>query len=164
MDKHEIFSGICVAIFTAVAAFFDSTLSYLVALFAGFIFNILAGFRADEVKIEIRRIIPPVLLKNFSGNKFKDSLLELLLITSITYFLKGIADLMHYEESSSYVVQFLIAIALYYYIRNGLRNLNKGYPKVKFITMMYYLLAFKFRQIFGSDVADIVDKAEENNK
>ncbi len=124
MEKFDSFiSWVCITVFTAIMAFFDSTVSYLIALLLGFAFNILAGFRADEVKIKITRLIPPKILENFNGNKFKDSLMELLIITGVTYFLKGIADLMDYEDKSQYVVQVLIAIAIYYYFRNGLKNL-----------------------------------------
>ena len=54
-----------------VAAYFDSTFTFMIALFAAFIFNILAGLRADDVTFKMWRII------NFDGHKFKDSLKEL---------------------------------------------------------------------------------------
>lgn len=164
MPKNEVLNSILVAIFTAVMAFFDSTISYLVALLFGFLFNILAGFRADEVKVKITRLIPPLILENFNGNKFKDSLMELLIIAGVTYFLKGIADLMDYEDKSQYVVQVLIAIAIYYYFRNGLKNLASVYPKNKFIVVLHYLIAFKFRSLVGGDIADIVEKAEKETE
>jgi len=148
---------------SAIAAYLDSTITFLAALIIAFSFNILAGFRADEVKLTIQRIFPPIFLKNFQGNKFKDSLMELLLITFVIYLLKIIADLMKYQSQSTYVVQFLAAIAIYYYFRNGLKNLKDVYPKNRFIAVVYHLISFKFRQLVGSDVADIVD-AEENGK
>lgn len=164
MPRNEVINSILVAIFTAIMAFFDSTVSYLIALFLGFAFNILAGFRADEVKIKITRLIPPKILENFNGNKFKDSLMEFFLITGVTYFLKGIADLMDYEDKSQYVVQVLIAIAIYHYFRNGLKNLASVYPKNKFIVVLHHLIAFKFRSLVGGDIADIVEKAEKETE
>jgi len=86
--------------------------------------------------------------------------MELFLIMSITYLLKVIADLMKYRDQSPYVVQLLIAIAIYYYFRNGLKNLQKVYPKNRFIAVVYHLISFKFRQLVGSDVADIIDQNE----
>lgn len=166
----DIFQATLVAASTGIAAFFDSTYTYLIALFIGFVFNILAGFRADEVKVKIKRIFPPVLaFEKFSGNKFKDSLMELALIFTVTYILKGLFDLMNYENSSSVVVQYLTWIALYYYLRNGLRNLSKVYPKVKWIRMLYNLIAFKLKEMFGADISEIVtdeekkDDAEKNS-
>ena len=37
----------------------------------------------------------------------------------------------------------------------------KVYPKVKFLRLVYYLIAFKLKEIIGSDLSDIVEKAEE---
>ena len=166
MEKfYNYVQGAMFFIFTSCAAFLDSTFGYLIALLLGFSFNILAGFRADEVKLTLHRIFPPIVVfKNFKGNKFKDSLLELFLITFITYLLKGVIDLMDYDDKSVYVVQWLFAIAIYYYFRNGLRNLVKVYHKVKFLRLVYYLIAFKLKEIIGSDLSDIVEKAEKEQE
>ncbi len=164
MNNDHFFSflqGALIATFTAVAAYFDNTITFMIALVLAFLFNILAGFRADEVKIKIVRIIPPKLLQNFQGNKFKDSLMELFLIVCVTYLLKGIMDLMKQPDSSIYAVQILTWIALYAYFRNGLRNLVKVYPKNKWIRIVYHLIAFKFRELAGSDISDIVEKVEK---
>ena len=161
LANSQFFNGVLVAVFTAIISFFDSTSSYLIALVFGFAFNIIAGFRADEVKIILRRLLPPIFIfKNFKGNKFKDSLLELFLIAGITYLLKGLIDLMNYNDKSAYVVQWLFIVAIYVYFRNGLRNLVAVYPNVKFIRILYGLLSFKFREIAGDKIADIVDKEE----
>ena len=163
MEKfYTAVQGTLIGTATAIAAYFDSTFSFVCALILAFLFNILAGFKADEVKLTLHRIFPPIVaFKNFKGNKFKDSLLELLLITSITYLLKGFIDLMDYDNKSVYVVQWLFAVAIYVYFRNGLRNLRSVYPHVKFIRILYALVSFKFREFFGDEIADIVKKEEE---
>ena len=158
--KIDFIQASLIAITSALAAYFDSTITYLAALIVAFSFNILAGFRADEVHIVLQRIYPPIILKNFQGNKLKDSLVELLLITTVVYLLKLLADLMKYNSQSAYIVQFLIFIAIYHYLRKGLGNLKDSYPKIKFITVVYYLLSFKFREMFGKEVADIMDSEE----
>lgn len=162
--KWDFLKGCLIATVTATAAWFDSTLTFLEALMVGFLFNVLAGFRADAVHFKMVRLIPPKFMTNFNGNKFKDSLMELFLITSITYVLKGFIDLLSYDEKSAYVVQFLMAVAIYFYFRNGLRNLHKVYPEIKFITVIYFLVAFEFRKLVGNDVADAIDKAEKEDK
>ena len=166
MDRfYNVAQGVMVFIFTSCAAFMDSTFSYLIALLLGFTFNILAGFRADEVKIKLHRIFPPIVaFEKFNGNKFKDSLLELFLITSITYLLKGFIDLMDYDDKSVYVVQWLFAVAIYVYFRNGLRNLKEVYPHIKFIRILYAIISFKFRELFGDKVADIVNEEEKRDE
>ena len=166
MDRfYNVTQGVMVFIFTSCAAFMDSTFSYLIALLLGFTFNILAGFRADEVKIKLHRIFPPIVaFEKFNGNKFKDSLLELFLITSITYLLKGFIDLMDYDDKSVYVVQWLFAVAIYVYFRNGLRNLKDVYPHIKFIRILYAIISFKFRELFGDKVADIVNEEEKRDE
>ena len=67
---------------------------------------------------------------------------------------------MKYQEQSVYVVQFLTAIAIYYYFRNAIKNLKLVYPKNRFIAMLYHLISFKFRQLIGSEIADIVEENE----
>ena len=69
--------------------------------------------------------------------------------------------LMNYDSQSTYVVQWLFAIAIYVYFRNGLRNLHEAYKKVVFIRILYAVLAFKFRELFGDKVADIVKEEEK---
>ena len=156
----KFFSGI----FVVVMGFINPTGSYLMALVIAFGFNIFAGLRADEVKIKLQRIIPPVYLTNFSGNKLKDSLFELLIITVVTYLLKLLVELMRLEGGSAYVVQVLVAFAIYYYFTNGLRNLQKVYPKWKWLRFIYHLITFKFKEFFGSDVSNIMDKVEDEVK
>ena len=164
MDKfYTAVQGTLIGIATAIAAYFDSTFSFVCALILAFLFNILAGFRADEVKIKLHRIFPPIVaFEKFNGNKFKDSLLELVLIASTTYLLKGLIDLMDYDAQSTYVVQWLFVIAIYVYFRNGLRNLHESYKNVVFIRILYAILAFKFREIFGDKVSDIIENEEKN--
>jgi len=148
-------------IFVAVVGFINPTGSYLMALVLAFGFNIFAGLRADEVKIKLQRIIPPIYLKNFNGNKLKDSLFELLIITAVTYLLKGLVELMQLNGGSAYVVQVLVAFAIYYYVTNGLRNLLKVYPKWKWLRLLYHLITFKFKEFFGTDISNIMDKVED---
>lgn len=166
MERFDnIISWVCITAFTAIATFFDSTLSFLVALLIGFTLNIFAGFRADKVKLKLHRVFPPLIcFQNFSGNKFKDSLFELFLITGLTYFIKGIIVLFKFSEFSDYAVQWLLIIAVYYYFRNALRNLTTVYPDIKWIKMLYVLIAFKFRELAGGDIADIVEQGEKNQK
>ena len=163
MDLETAFKNIAIACVSAIAAFFDSTLAYLFALLIGFSINIVAGFRADEVKIQLRRVFPPLRVLNFSGNKLKDSLAELLLITSLTYLLKLLIDLMDYSEYSRFVVQFLIAVAIYYYFRNSLRNLKTVYPKNQWLKMLYAIVGFRFKEIIGEEYAKIVDENEKKD-
>lgn len=89
-----------IGIFSMVAAYFDSTITFIYALMSAFVFNILAGMRADNVSLKK--------LGNFSLPKFKDSLIELMVICSVTYLLKGIMDLMKLDEKSTYAVHILL--------------------------------------------------------
>ena len=138
-----------------IAAYFDSTATFIIALLVAFLFNILAGLRADQVKFTMWRLV------NFDGHKLKDSLNELLLIVIVTYLLKGLMDLMHLNEKSVYAVQILIWIALYYYVRNSLRNLSVAYPKVKWIIVIYHLFSFQFGKLMPDSVNKAIEKAED---
>lgn len=141
-----------------VAAYFDSTITFVFALLLAFFFNILAGMRADEVKFTMWRVV------NFKGHKFKDSLSELSLIVFVTYFIKAIIDLMQYNEKSAYAVQILIWLALYYYVRNSLRNLSTAYPKNKWIKVVYFLFSFQFRELMPATVGRAIDEANKTDK
>ena len=152
---------VLVTLFSMVCAYFESTTSFMLALLLGFVFNIVAGLRADEVKFRMWRLC------NFSGNKFKDSLLELTLIVIVTYFLKSLADLMNYGEKSIYIVEYLVWVALYHYIRNGLRNLSKAYPKNRWIRFVSNLISFHFNEIAPESVKKSWSKSkhkEEDNE
>ena len=63
MEKfYNCVQGTLIGIATSIAAYFDSTFSFVCALILAFLFNILAGFKADEVKINIKRIFPPFIV------------------------------------------------------------------------------------------------------
>lgn len=143
---------------SCVAAYFDSTYTFMIALFAAFLFNILAGMRADEVQFKMWRLV------GYDGNKFKDSLKELGLIVVITYFLKALIDLMKYNEKSVYAVQVLVWIALYYYVRNSLRNLSVAYPKIKWIVVVYHLFSFQFGKMMPEGVNEAIEKTEKESE
>ena len=156
--KDSQASNMLMAMFGAVAAYFDSTSTFMIALLMAFLFNVMAGLRADDVKFTMWRLV------NFDGYKFKDSLKELALIVVVTYFLKGIMDLMQHNEKSIYAVQVLVWIALYYYVRNSLRNLSKAYPKIKWIVVVYHLFSFQFGKLMPEGVKHAIEKAENNEK
>lgn len=153
IDKISMSQTSLVSMFGLIAAYFDSTITFIYALMIAFVFNILAGMRADDVNLWK--------LKNFKVRKFKDSLVELLLITSTTYVLKLIIDLMQYNEKSAYAVQILIWIALYYYFRRGLRNLSIAYPNNSWIRTVYHLVSFQFSQMMPDSVKQAMEKAEK---
>ena len=157
LDKLKDVQAPLMGIFSVIAAYFDSTLTFMIALFAAFLFNILAGLRADEVKFTMWRLV------NFDGHKFKDSLKELVLIVVVTYFLKGIMDLMNHNEKSVYAVQILVWVALYYYVRNSLRNLSKAYPKIKWIVVVYHLFSFQFGKLMPDSVNRAIEKTEKDD-
>lgn len=157
MDR---FKELMVFVVSALVAYFDTTLTFVYALLLGFAFNILAGLRADKVRIVMVRFHLPSLV-NFQGSKFKDSLVELSIILFVTYLLKGIVDLMHFDDKSAYAVQTLIAVAVYYYFTNGLRNLRQAYPHNRWIMFLYHFVSFKFRELMPKAVVEAVDKTEE---
>lgn len=144
-----------VAPVSVLCAYFENTESFLIALLLGFVFNIVAGFKADQVKFKMWRLC------NFDGNKFKDSLIELLLIVMVTYFLKMLADLMHQADKSSLIVQCLIWVALYYYVRNGLRNLTIAYPENRWIRFVYIVVGLQFKEIAPGSVKKAWFKSEK---
>ena len=71
---------------------------------------------------------------------------------------------MDYDDKSVYVVQWLFAVAIYVYFRNGLRNLKDVYPHIRFIRILYAIISFKFRELFGDKVADIVNEEEKRDE
>lgn len=146
-----------VALVGVLSAFFDSTSTFVYALVIAFSFNILAGFRADEVKFKMWRLV------NFKGSKLKDSLAELLLIFFTTYILKLLIDLMKQDGNmvSAFVVQVLIGVAVYYYFRNALRNLSCAYPKSIWLRVVYHLISFQFKKLVPENVSKAMDKAED---
>lgn len=147
-----------IGVVSVTAAYFESTITFVIALFVAFSGNILAGFRADEVRFRMWRIV------NFQGNKFKDSLSELLVIVVVTYYIKALMDLMSVGEKSVFAVQILISLALYYYVRNSLRNLSKAYPKNRWIRVVYHLVSFQFKELMPNAVNKAMEEVEKEEK
>ena len=58
MEKYKEF---LVLLSAAVAAYFDTTITFLYALLIGFAFNIFAGLRADEVKFMLTMFPLPMI-------------------------------------------------------------------------------------------------------
>lgn len=162
MDKllniHELAPKGMIVAFTAILSQFDDTNSFMFALFLGFFFNIIAGMKADHVQIKIFRVC------NFNGNKLKDSLAELFLIVVTTYFLKIIADLMGRQDKSVFIVEWLVWVALYYYVRNGLKNLQIAYPRNKWIGFVYNFLSFQFFNFAPESIKNALNKEDDKNK
>ncbi len=165
MYRAELFNSIqifCVVVFNAICAYFQTTSSFMLALFLAFFFNVLAGMKADNVSIKQGRLC------NFSGCKFKDCLIELLLVIVITYFLKGIADIMDFSEDTNiesiYVVKVLVCIALWRYVANGLRNLSLAYPRNVWVRFVFYLLSFKISEFMPKSIRSAWSKANESNE
>ena len=153
-DLHPTF----VTLFSMICAYFESTTSFMLALMFGFAFNIVAGLRADEVHFKMWR------LANFKGHKFKDSLMELFLIVFVIYILKLIVDLMHYEDKGVYIVECLVWVALYNYIRNGLRNLSIAYPQNRWIRFVSNLISFHFAEIAPESIRKAWDKSKDKDE
>lgn len=160
-ELYNYIRGLLAAVVTAVMAYIDSTIAFMAALAIAFTFNILAGMKADEVKIRIKRLWPPDYFENFDGNKFKDSLMELTMIVGLIYMLKGMADFMGITDSSIFIVQYLTWVALYVYVRNGLRNMTKAYPRIKFFKIVYAVIAFKFKDFISPELAEEIEKIEK---
>ena len=58
--KIDFLQAFLITATSAIAAYLDSTITYLAALILAFAFNILAGFRADEVHIVLQRFTRPL--------------------------------------------------------------------------------------------------------
>lgn len=156
LDKISMLQTSMVSMFGIVAAYFDSTITFIYALMITFVFHVLAGMRADDVDLSH--------LKNFKFRKLKDSLIELFLIITTTYVIKLAMDLMNVNEKSVYAVQILIWLALYYYFRRGLKNLSLAYKNIIWIKTVYYLVSFQFAKMMPDSVKQAMEKAEQEKK
>lgn len=155
LSPHFKFAQISIAgVISIIISYFESTQSFLIALLIGFILNIFAGFQADNVHFEMWRLC------NFKGNKFKDSLKELFLIVLITYLLKLLVELMKQGEHSYIIVECLIGFAVYYYVRNSLKNLSKAYPNSRWIRFVYIVVGLQFQEL----IPDPLKKAWKKSK
>jgi hypothetical protein len=154
----ELFRKFCVVVATFCAAFFYNTTGFLIALLLTFGMHIVAGMGADKVKLKWRWGVPPAYLKNFEVPKITVALLDLFIIVSLTYLLKGIVDLNNYVSGSPYMVQLFFAIASYGYFLKGIDNLIKRYPKHAFLRIIRALITLKFKDLVGEDTHKIIEK------
>lgn len=157
--------GIIGAIFVFLAGYLDTTKTFLYALVIVFFFNIVAGFRADEVRVEMKRLFPPLFKSaNFRPNKFKTALFEFTMIIFAVYLLKVLIDLFHLHEHSTFIVQALMGVAVYFYTKNIIKNARNILPNSYFFKFLDIALSLKFKEIIPTAFADAIDEVEKKNK
>lgn len=142
-----------VAVVSAILAWATPTEGFLLALVIAFGFNIFCGMQADGVSI--------IRCKNFSGSKFKNALVELLLYVFITYVMYGIMIGCNDNNESIFVIKMLTYIFCYVYIRNGFKNLVKAYPKNIAFRVIYYILRFEFAKALPSYWKPILERLDK---
>ena len=164
----ELIRKAIIVIATFCGAFFHNTTGFLIALILTFALHIWAGMGADKVKLKWRWGVPPAYLQNFEIPKFTIAMIDLFVIISLTYLIKGIADLNNYEGGSHYIVQLFFMIANYVYLRKGLENLIKKYPRNIVLRIFFALITLKFKEIVGEEtyktIEQEIDKEEKKNE
>lgn len=144
---------VAVTVASAILAWATPTEGFLLALVIAFGFNIFCGMQADGVSI--------IRCKNFSGSKFKNALVELLLYVFITYVMYGIMIGCNDDNESIFVIKMLTYIFCYVYIRNGFKNLVKAYPKNIAFRVIYYILRFEFAKALPSYWKPILERLDK---
>ena len=144
---------VAVTVASAILAWATRTEGFLLALVIAFGFNIFCGMQADGVSI--------IRCKNFSGSKFKNALVELLLYVFITYVMYGIMIGCNDDNESIFVIKMLTYIFCYVYIRNGFKNLVKAYPKNIAFRVIYYILRFEFAKALPSYWKPILERLDK---
>lgn len=157
--------GIIGSFFVFLAGYLDTTKTFLYAFVIVFFFNIVAGFRADEVKVEMKRLFPPIFkLANFKPNKFKTALFEFTMIIFSIYLLKVLIDLFFLQEHSTFIVQALMGVAVYFYFKNILRNFRLILPNSNFIKFLDIAVSLKFKEIIPTSFSKAIEEVESDNK
>ena len=152
LDSSQI-QQVAVTVVSAILAWATPTEGVLLALVIAFGFNIFCGMQADGVSI--------IRCKNFSGSKFKNALVELLLYVFITYVMYGIMIGCNDDNESIFVIKMLTYIFCYVYIRNGFKNLVKAYPKNIAFRVIYYILRFEFAKALPSYWKPILERLDK---
>ena len=152
LDSSQI-QQVAVTVVSAILAWATPTEGFLLALVIAFGFNIFCGMQADGVSI--------IRCKNFSGSKFKNALVELLLYVFITYVMYGIMIGCNDDNEFIFVIKMLTYIFCYVYIRNGFKNLVKAYPKNIAFRVIYYILRFEFAKALPSYWKPILERLDK---
>ena len=152
LDSSQI-QQVAVTVVSAILAWATPTEGFLLALVIAFGFNIFCGMQADGVSI--------IRCKNFSGSKFKNALVELLLYVFITYVMYGIMIGCNDDNESIFVIKMLTYIFCYVYIRNGFKNLVKAYPNNIAFRVIYYILRFEFAKALPSYWKPILERLDK---
>lgn len=152
LDSSQI-QQVAVTVVSAILAWATPTEGFLLALVIAFGFNIFCGMQADGVSI--------IRCKNFSGSKFKNALVELLLYVFITYVMYGIMIGCNDDNESIFAIKMLTYIFCYVYIRNGFKNLVKAYPKNIAFRVIYYILRFEFAKALPSYWKPILERLDK---
>lgn len=140
-------------VFSGIIAYFAPTYGFIVALVLFFAFNIWCGMKADGVSIKT--------WKNFSMNKFKNALAELLIYMLLLAVLFTSMERMEDNEEAVVVVKIITYVCMYVYAQNSLKNLIIAYPKNKTYRILYHLLRLELKKAMPENVTHAVERAEK---
>lgn len=159
-DMERVFSvdqfrTVAVSIFSSVFAYFTPTKGFIIALAVMFSFNIWCGMRADGVSITTCR--------NFSWQKFKHALAELLLyliIIEVLYtFMCSVGD----GANAVLVIKTITYVFSYVYLQNAFKNLIHAYPKNRAFRIIYHIIRFEFKRAMPAHVQEVIDRIDKDS-
>ncbi len=150
---------IAVSGISPILAYFTPTGGFLLGLFAMFSLNVWCGMRADGVSV--------VTCKNFSWNKFRQSMVELLLyvvIIEVMYlFMRSIDE----PDNGILLIKTMTVVCSYVYLQNSFKNLIHAYPRIRTFRVVYHLIRFEFSRAMPAHVQRVIERIDneiEKNK
>lgn len=149
-DTRTLFT----ASISAFLAHFESIGGFIAALFLVFMFNLIADLglkRRDGTN-------------GIVWHKIRSSICEFILIFSIILFLKILVDLMQQSDKSAMLVECLVWVALYIYLKNAFESLSISYPNVYILKFISNILSFIFRRFAPDIVKDSFEGEKEKEE
>lgn len=141
---------IIVSVLSSLLAVMTPTGGFVIALIIGFGFNLFCGMRADGVSIKR--------CKNFSWNKARGAIFELLVYFTIIYVIYSIVYACGDKKEAAFAAKILTYIFDYAYICNGFKNLVVAYPKNITYRIVYHLIRFELMKALPGYWKPIIDR------
>ena len=144
---------IAISAISSLLAILTPTTGFVYAMLIGFAFNLFCGMRADGISINR--------CTNFSWNKARRAMFELLLYFTIIYVIYSIVYACGDKIEAVYSAKILTYVFDYAYICNGFKNLIIAYPKNIIFRVIYHLLRFELMKALPGYWKPIIERLND---
>lgn len=135
----DTFKAATFAAFGALAAYFEPIERFLQVVALLYFANLIVAIVTDKLK----NSSPP------SIKKFWNSIKELTWYLFLIFLIFTVSERMDFEDGAIYVIKAVMALVIYFYSVNILKNATILSPQNRFVKVLYMLMTIDFLEKFA---------------